>query len=850
MAANIEQLVGRAHAIEKEIAKLEDSNASGADLAALLQEYRVACENVIFNDFEFASAKGIETQLWAAHLKINGIFRKELRHVRRIPTTTIHGHRLTDTHSQLRRNGKDRVVEYRKLGKHYLQFIKASQRFYRQYILNLDTQLDGIPELRKIAHKWKDDATKTSFRKRIPSSLKNQVLLSCHQALIQLGDLSRYRETELVEKDRNWGPAKGYYGLAEEIYPDSGHSHNQLAVIAREDGNHFRSTYHLYRSLASKQPHPHAKPNLELEFKKIISAWSKGELINNHRSSDGNTPGRALVAWFIRLHSKCYKGLEFTQHDELENEVLSQLAIELKERSLDGILQKIILINIAAEYFSTVQMQDPKPPENIFRTYFYYLRLNVKTFFTLLQVLQPELERLTEGDDVTNQNDDRVPQLSDKITIVARRILPGLRLYSTWFTRFWHVLNANIADTLTTVEVQELWKAYAATLTLLASTFPAHELPKDEYMLEEDAESIGFQPLIVDATRKMWYIDDGDVLKPKWSDLERNHPNIEMLMRIRDLLIDGLNLTQNPEAPLDLDGLRFIYREAGLPSELLASPNNRPDGSPVIPPEHMDFPLFPQDTPLPDDQKSHSVAAHSESASTALAKDSAMNRMVDDLVGPDDGLDPLPEEDENIPPTPPEQTFEDSMMVKDTSYGVQSYPKPVGSPATPVFATPMNRVASSSSIRQPANLPSLPDGQYNGNSIWNPNYNGTPGPSSPLLGNGNAARGSPLSGLHAPGASGHARGDSSHSLRSSDYTFPSATPAQRPISGGLGSGAVWGNPNASYYGSIYGHSYTQNGNTTDMNLMSPFLFGKATWSSGLERGNSSYGRTPPNGQGG
>jgi len=49
-------------------------------------------------------------------------------------------------------------VEIRKFQKTYLQFIKASQRFYRQYILNLDTQFDGIPELRKIARKWKDDS--------------------------------------------------------------------------------------------------------------------------------------------------------------------------------------------------------------------------------------------------------------------------------------------------------------------------------------------------------------------------------------------------------------------------------------------------------------------------------------------------------------------------------------------------------------------------------------------------------------------------------------------------------------------------------------------------------------------
>jgi hypothetical protein len=203
-------------------------------------------------------------------------------------------------------------------------------------------------------------ASKQASRQRIPSAQRNQVLLSCHQTLIHLGDLSRYRETELVDKDdkeRNWGPAKGYYGLAAEIYPDSGHAHNQLAVISREDGDHFRSVYHLYRSLATKIPYPQAKANLELEFKRVISAWEKGQLINNHKSFEGNKSGRALIAWFIRLHSRIYKGEEFAAHDELEGEVLSHLAIELKERPLDSILTKIILINFAGEYFATVQMQ-------------------------------------------------------------------------------------------------------------------------------------------------------------------------------------------------------------------------------------------------------------------------------------------------------------------------------------------------------------------------------------------------------------------------------------------------------------------------------------------------------------
>lgn len=172
-----------------------------------------------------------------------------------------------------------------------------------------------------------------------------------------MGDLSRYRETEQTPKTYNWGPAIGYYDLATAIYPASGASHNQLAVIAQVDNNHLRATYHLYRALAVEEPHETAKRNLEIEFKKIHTAWDKGELIVNTPHRDTQSPGKALVGWFVRLHARCYNGIDFVEHDELESEVLSQLAIDLKERSLEGTLNKFILINISAEFFAAKRLR-------------------------------------------------------------------------------------------------------------------------------------------------------------------------------------------------------------------------------------------------------------------------------------------------------------------------------------------------------------------------------------------------------------------------------------------------------------------------------------------------------------
>lgn len=50
-----------------------------------------------------------------------------------------------------------------------------------------------------------------------------------------------------------------------------------------------------------------------------------------------------------------------------------------------------------------------------FKSYFFFLRLNIRAFLTLLQVLQPELER-SVGDDLPVESIERPKQLSDKIS--------------------------------------------------------------------------------------------------------------------------------------------------------------------------------------------------------------------------------------------------------------------------------------------------------------------------------------------------------------------------------------------------------------------------------------------------
>lgn len=164
----------------------------------------------------------------------------------------------------------------------------------------------------------------------------------------------------------------------------------------------------------------------------------------------------------------------------------------------------------------------------------------MKTFFTLLQILLAELEK-SAVDDSTSKD---TPQ-PDKVTVVARRILPALRHYSSWLLTVSSLLVAykEEKDTPLSVQIAEFWRVYANTLTLLAFSFEVVNLPDVDYLLEEDEESLGFAPLDQEATSRR-YMDGANRRKPRMNDegVERSHPNIEMLYRIREFVIDGLDL--------------------------------------------------------------------------------------------------------------------------------------------------------------------------------------------------------------------------------------------------------------------------------------------------------------------
>lgn len=256
---------------------------------------------------------------------------------------------------------------------------------------------------------------------------------------------------------------------------------------------------------------------------------------------------------------------------------------------------------------------------------------------------------------------------------------------------------------------------------------------------------------------------------------------------------------------------------------------------------------------------------------SSFVKESVMARMVDDLVGGDRGFDGVGGE-ENLPPTPPEQTFDDTALFNDNSYGIpplntneadhmtrsfsqMSYSGDGG--ARPSSSHPNNNPSTAVSpvIKQLPSLPSLPDQS----SIWNRNYN-SPGPSSPYAAHATTVRNSPL----RPVANGHSREHSLNSIRSlgPSQEFWGAigqSPAQnsRPQQTFVaGQGANYAENGKAHYGNlstyanIYGQGGTTNPPTIDNGLISPLFFGSSPWNSDQERGQPTYGYPTNAGNGG
>lgn len=311
---------------------LQDRNLPIQDLILHFVNYRKLCQALIFHDI--MRTQQVEERMWNIHSKARKWFSDEYKHLCNQPELKVQRSAFRDLYSK---------------------FLRHSTRFYRDHVAKLNEAFK-FPELRALAQMAYPDMGSKDVQSRQPVNPEWQAvaLKSCHRCLIYLGDLARYRTADGLDKKKHNEPdytaATQFYDLAAAICPSNGHGHHQQAVIARACGDHLGAVYHLYRSCSVSEPYPNAASNLKAEFDKIASARRKQELVQKSAPNDPQGPKQALIGWFVHLHYICFKGREYPPLNELEQEVLGQLSHELKQRSLDGDLLRMSMVNMAAQY--------------------------------------------------------------------------------------------------------------------------------------------------------------------------------------------------------------------------------------------------------------------------------------------------------------------------------------------------------------------------------------------------------------------------------------------------------------------------------------------------------------------
>ena len=175
------------------------------------------------------------------------------------------------------------------------------------------------------------------------------------------------------------------------------------------------------------------------------------------------------------------------------------------------------------------------------QAFFFYVRLNLETFSTLLRTWCTQLEESTDEKIAINAGEG-VRSLEPRITDIARHALPALRLYSAWLLTNSQVLVSGLGDEAIVGLVKRFWSTYTDSLSIIARVFPVQRLPDVPYLLEEDVDSIGFKPLQSERSNKLWIDASSGVQKAKFSQSTRASLSTEMLARVRELLVDGLIL--------------------------------------------------------------------------------------------------------------------------------------------------------------------------------------------------------------------------------------------------------------------------------------------------------------------
>ena len=385
------------------------------------------------------------------------------------------------------------------------------------------------------------------------------------------------------------------------------------------------------------------------------------------------------------------------------------------------------------------------PTERNQAAFIHFFRINIRTFTTLLKVFYNDVMTVDLGATVDEEGTD----LASRLTDVSRRVLPALRLYSSWLLSTTNLLAGLSTEESLTGAIDQFWRTYARSVDVIAAVFPIWDLEDlDEvtYCLEEDVDTIGFKPILHERANKIWRNKQTGLLKHRFSDAGVTRASIdeEMLARVKEFLVDGLFLANDDDdAVIKLRGTRILHRDAEdvepLPVIVPAPPTNvakvtaKPTST--ASPKPLSYAAAAANGSSQESGRKN-VANGAATKSAPLSQHLRLSRMVDDLVDDDESNNPVtpPQQHATYPavvnrddltdPTIPDSVYNYAKMPQ---YSYQSKQPPIGTPAaaTPphrspkiaITGTPIDRLQTLSSVwneapaHQPSSFPTgLPTG--------------------------------------------------------------------------------------------------------------------------------------------
>jgi hypothetical protein len=311
-------------------------------------------------------------------------------------------------------------------------------------------------------------------------------------------------------------------------------------------------------------------------------------------------------------------------------DVITDRAVEAK------FLSRLAFINLSALHVATLRQQ-PNTPQ--------LLDTILAQYTLLLHLLSSELESTPPA-----------PDISTHITPIIRRTTPSLRLYSKWLVL--HHSQIPVSN--------PFWSHYAHAATTLHALWQQIPPPKLSYPLEEDLAAAGFAPLELppaEETRNKkkhkrdrarignrkkgfdklllaWGRRGGDSHVSSMRSQGAEHPNVEMTLRLADLLSDAVEIATIPVSPVEVgDGGSFRART----EEMVVKEGTQRVMSTGVPIEALGRMSLDE----ADSAGERSFSEPQESSEEELGMAFSPGKMVDDIVGADSNKVARPRDHDN-----------------------------------------------------------------------------------------------------------------------------------------------------------------------------------------------------------